>query len=156
MSSLEMRRRSYSDVRQILFSAIEDNRPGSLIRIGDGESVILGYRPNHPSKDLASHLRLWFGDYLPSTDQLLILRDRLRVACRSALILGIPTLRQVKLHERYQVSYQCLEQLLHRRRNVSLTDAAIHRFLHLSGDLLACLRGSPFIGVVSSQPIQID
>ena len=31
--------------------------------------------------------------------------------------------------------------------------AAVHRFLHLSGDLLACLRGSPFIGVVSSQPI---
>ena len=115
--------------------------------------MILGYCPESSSPDLSSHLRLWFGDSQPNPDQLLFLRDRLRAACRSALVLGVPTLRQRKLHDRYELSYQCLEKLLRRSHNVNITDAAVHRFLHLSGDLLAFLRGSKFIGLVTSQPI---
>ena len=153
MNSLEMRRRTYKEVRELLFSSIQTRRAGSLIRIGDGESVILSYHPNSPSDHLSSHLRLWFGNSLPNQKQLLSLRDRLRGSCRSATVLGIPTLRQCNLHSRYLVSYQCLERHLQRRQKVIVTDAAIHRFLHLSGDLLACLRRSPFIGLVTSQPI---
>ena len=150
MSSLEIRRRSYADVREIIISNLSSKSPGSLIRIGDGESVILDYNPNSQSADLTSHLRLWFGDSPPNTSQLSLLRDRLRSSCRSATILGIPTLRQRNLHVRYERSYQCLERILRRRNNVIITDAAIHRFLHLSGDLLACLRKSPFISLVTS------
>lgn len=153
MFPLERRRTSYAIVREALLSAIQLKRPGSLIRIGDGESVILSYNPKSPPQDLSSHLRLWFGNSQPNNHQLVVLRDRLQAACRSAMFLGIPTLRQCKLHERYEVSYQCLERILRRRNQVILTDAAVHRFLHLSGDLLACLRGSPFIGLVTSQPV---
>ena len=153
MSYLEDRRHSYLEVREILASAINAKRSGSLLRIGDGESVILGYKPNLPNEDLSSHLHLWFGDTPPNSRQLLVLRDRLRLACRSATILGIPTLRQCNIHVRYKHSYQFLDQILRRRHKVIITDAAVHRFLHLSGDLLACLRGSPFIGLVTSQAI---
>jgi hypothetical protein len=41
----ESQRGSYQSVRQLLFSAIERRRPFSLVRIGDGESVILSPPP---------------------------------------------------------------------------------------------------------------
>ena len=43
LSSLEARRSSYAEVREVLESTLRARRSGSLIRIGDGESVILGY-----------------------------------------------------------------------------------------------------------------
>lgn len=151
--TLESRRQAYSLIRTSLFAAFKRHRPFSLLRIGDGKSVILAHNSSSPQIDLEAHLNLWFGKCLPSANQLLRLQQRLKLACRTSTILGIPTLRQCGLNPRYLTSYNSLVSLLSGRRRVLLTDAAIHRFLHLSGDLLALLRGSPYLGVVTSKPI---
>lgn len=152
--SLEAFRSSYEVVRSALLLAINKRRPFSLVRIGDGESVILGYREGVANMDLESHLRLWFGVNSLPPELLHYLRRRLYSSSIRASILGVPTLRQCGLHPRYQRSYILLQRRLRPRwRKPLLCDAAVHRFLHLSGDLVALLRQSPFLGIVSSRDV---
>lgn len=151
--TLESRRQPYSCVSSHLADALRDRKPFSLLRIGDGESVILRYEQGHDDPDLEAHLRLWFGDQLPTRRQLARIRRQLNGACRKATVLGLPTQRQCELHPRYRTSFEALEQLLNPRSQPIITDAAVHRFLHLSGDLLNCLRKSPFLGLITCRSI---
>lgn len=152
--SLEAFRSSYEVVRSSLLIAISKRQPFSLVRIGDGESVILGYREGVVNLDLEGHLRLWFGVNSLAPELMRHLRRRLYSSSIRASILGVPTLRQCGLHPRYQSSYNLLQRRLHPRWGMPLLcDAAVHRFLHLSGDLVALLRQSPFLGIVSSRVV---
>lgn len=153
MASQELLRSSYQQVRALLIRHYERRQPFSLIRVGDGESVIFDYRSSALHPDLFEHLNLWFGHKHPTPKQLSILRRQLNRACRSALILGIPTQRQRLIHPRYELTYQSLHSLHLPFKKQLLTDAAVHRFLQLSGDLMAILQNSPFLGVISSQPV---
>ena len=74
-------------------------------------------------------------------------------ACWRATVLGIPTLRQCGIHPRYATPYHELSKLGLARRGVLCADAAVHRFLHLSGDLVATLSAAPFIGLVTSRNV---
>lgn len=149
--NLESSRQSYSKVRELLRNALVRRLPFSLVRVGDGESVIFNYDCHSYSDDLAHHLRLWFGACEPRPEQLLLVKRRLYQACLNATVLGVPTVRQTELHPRYQSTYSVIASKLNRLRSPVIADAAVHRFLHLSGDLLALLRYSPFLGLLTSR-----
>lgn len=152
---LESSRKSYEQARIGISERIRERVPFSLIRIGDGESVILGWEKGKSSDELESHLRLWFANYNFADHELSRLRKCLLRAIKRATIIGVPTTRQVALHRRYEKSYSSIERLLRwsgmEKRLV--VDAAIHRFMHLSGDIVAFLRESEFIGLVTCRHV---
>lgn len=151
--ALEKDRVSYEAVRRIIGDYIQRKKPMSLVRIGDGESVILDWPRSTDSEDLKEHLRLWFGSVELHRSTLKWLNRRLIRACSRARILGIPTPRQVSLHPRYCVSYRHLNILYKQGalKKGEICDAAIHRLLHLSGDLISFLSRTDFIGIISSR-----
>ena len=151
MRSLESSRVSYAVTREVICAHIAERTPFSLIRIGDGESVILDWPELETRDDLGCHLELWFGTQEIESKILRKLKARLERACRKALVLGVPTTRQTKIHNRYKVSYSHMEVLLkNTSRRKIVCDAAVHRYMHLSGDIVAWLQKSEFIGLVTS------
>lgn len=147
-----LERTAYETIRKVIRERYKDHSPFSMIRIGDGESVIFEWPRNRDSEELKRHMRMWFGVESLSDTEMKWLRRRLIEACRGALILGIPTEKQRELHKRYEISYSWMTRLNGQKRvfrNESyIVDAAIHRLLHLSGDLVSITRGSRFIGLV--------
>lgn len=154
-SRLEELRVSYRVVRGVISDQIVQRRPCSIVRIGDGESVILNWPATADSVELRDHLNMWFGTEQLSDRSLGWLKGRLTKACVNAGILGVPTVRQVKLHPRYRSSYECIDSLFKRRlpRGNLICDAAVHRLLQLSGDLGAVLYQADFLGLVTSKSV---
>jgi hypothetical protein len=72
--------------------------PFSVIRIGDGEGIILGY-PKHTSKEkINKRLDKWFGSSNMTEVNKLWFADALREACKNADMLGVPGMRHDKLN----------------------------------------------------------
>lgn len=153
--NLESLRISYQSAREVIKERIMRKKPFSLVRIGDGESVVLDWKEGSHCQDLEDHMRLWFGNYKPRTEDLRQLRRLLTRAAENATFLGIPTRRQVTIHRRYQTSYEYLERLVEKQplRQQHICDAAIHRYLHLSGDIIAFLKGSECLGLVTCRNV---
>ena len=156
--SLEQARVSYEVTRQVISDAICNREPCSLVRIGDGESVILDWPNTAETPELKAHLKMWLGTDQVDNKTLAWLKKRLVKACRNALILGVPTRRQVGLHARYRSSYDCLEALFTRSaiKGDRICDAAVHRLLQLSGDLAAMLHKAEFLGLITSHNVAAD
>lgn len=68
--------------------AIDKVEPFSLIRLGDGEAIILGYPEFYSPERLLHQLRRWFGEHAKEPKQFTALRPLLESAIRDADILG--------------------------------------------------------------------
>lgn len=151
----EMARLSYARTREIISYHISNRKPCSVVRVGDGESVILEWPKTNVVGDLEAHLRLWFGRTNIERNVIEWLKRRLVSACKNASILGIPTRAQVKMHARYRSSYREVASLRKKRcgDHYGVCDAAVHRLLQLSGDLSAYLNEAEYLGIVTSKNV---
>lgn len=87
------------EVADLVYRHLQERQPLSAIRIGDGESRLMGF-PEHTSRrDLDLSLRFWFGRNDFTDAQLVRLARELRDACTQADIVGVPTKSQAQKAE---------------------------------------------------------
>lgn len=90
---------NFNQFRESLRSRIERRQPFSVIRIGDGEGIILGYPTRTPRQKMDKRLDKWFGSKNMSEQEKRWFTESLRQACRNADMLGVPGLRHDKLNQ---------------------------------------------------------
>jgi hypothetical protein len=155
-------------VFQELRAAIDENRPLSLIRLGDGEARFLTYfdpqtrdlilRPEaHGILEL--HWDNWFGRPLPPDSErgLRDLYGLFREAMNDADILGVTTSERY-LHDNIHRGYlgvqeRILAERIERPHAAKYASAFVHVGLHrISPFYQGLLTGADFLGVVSPHP----
>ena len=137
---------------EIIVSAIGEGRALSLIRLGDGEGVVMD-RPRADDVRVRGAFRFWFGE--PQVDQATVeqVRGGLRLACESADVLGLPRRSQYERSPNYASVFQALEQWRLPRPGQHLADAAVHSYLQFGGGIGRILQDQPVVGVVSSREL---
>ena len=82
-----------------LRARVASRQPFSVIRIGDGEGIILGYPGRTPPAKMNKRLDKWFGSKNMSDTEKIWFAEALREACKNADMLGIPGLRHDKINQ---------------------------------------------------------
>ncbi|WP_296712621.1 tetratricopeptide repeat protein [Rhodoblastus sp.] len=153
---------------QQLRAAIDENRPFSLIRLGDGEARFLTYfdpqardliLPIEAHGILELHWDNWFGRPLPAASEggVRDLYSLFREAINDADILGVtPSGRYVRdnIHRGYLgVQERILAERMERPHAPKFASAFVHAELHrVSPFYQGLLAGADFLGVVSPHP----
>ncbi len=129
-----------------------EQRPLSLIRLGDGEGRVAGFPDIIDRQELNVSLRRWFGTTHFDTSELLELAQDLRCAIRAADIVGIPTLRQQKWPA-YQNLIHALRRYKLIRPGQTMVDSAIHRYLNFGLFYRFILRDLDFCGLITCRDV---
>lgn len=79
---------STTQVLNLLLDELGNARPFSMVRLGDGEGLLLSITEHSPERDL-HYLQQHLGPAAGSLDYLLALRDRMLDAVRGASLIGI-------------------------------------------------------------------
>lgn len=132
---------------------IDSRTPASMIRLGDGESAILGYPELTTHDDVSRSWRVWLGDENFQESDICDLAKQLQFAISSCDMLGLPRLKQCQKHHLYGKVYAAIDRLgLLTDRHV-IVDAALHRLLQFALLCRPILSELPFLGIVSSRQI---
>lgn len=128
-----------AEVRECL----EAGRRLSVIRLGDGESRLMGWPEFTPLALVGLQLQYWFGHSSFSAAQVSSLAEDLRMAIRQADIIGIPSERHNETSEGWANVERYLEYYELVAPGARFTGCDLHRQLWEDGlleDLLAGLR----------------
>jgi hypothetical protein len=165
----------YHRVFRAVEEAFETKRPFSLIRLGDGESAVLGYPEMvHPVRH-ARWMGSFFGPGRIDADQAVRLRAGLEAAIAGAdvvgtyrerfadpgpaiaMALGLGALPKPSPAEMQAINFverRLLNQLIapHRPGGQLLTDANIHIKMHQTGFAIDMIRRSKAVSIISGNP----
>lgn len=82
--------------------AIDNNEPFSLVRLGDGEFIVIKYPKTTSEKALRDRVSRWFDSSGLSVKQIRSIRNQIYRACLNANILGIPSVREQKIIRKWK------------------------------------------------------
>lgn len=136
----------------MICAAKTERRPLSIIRLGDGEGIAMHHLPGE--SQVASCYSTWFGEQHLSQEELDQIRDRLRVACESADVLGLPSRFQYNLLERYGRVFAALKEWELPKSHQKLADQSLHWYLQLSGAMGRILHGCATVGVIGCRDLE--
>lgn len=132
-----------------LHSAVRARIPFSLIRLGDGEGMLLGHRHRdlYKEDDAKEICKVFFGEPLDDESIDAINDDLVRAICNADLV-GIPPPNSPKYR------YANVSKLVNRiARDSTLSTSGIHRYLLDSGALENILTSVPFLGVITCRDV---
>lgn len=137
-------------------AALREKRGFSLIRLGDGEGVLLDHANPAQKEGLAASLACWFGEQVLSTREVEQLCDMLGGAIAGSDVLGLPRPFQVGLSPRYGAVFDHLGAVLktRTRRGMPLYgDTALHFYLQWSGALARLLCGVEKVTLITCRDV---
>ncbi|MFC8751038.1 hypothetical protein ACN429_23285 [Pseudomonas oryzihabitans] len=110
-----------------VINAMSDRRPFSWVRLGDGEGFIMGAGTVSSEEEINKIMRIWFGNFEYTSDDVFFLRERLFEAIKDADILGLftPGTHSAKFYRPYSI--------LSREINlddIDIVSADLHLLLH--------------------------
>lgn len=136
-----------------IMRAIDDKRPLSMIRLGDGEGRFMAY-PNSASKEILDFTLLsWFGHTDFDTEILENLSIQIKESVSDADIVGLPRLKQTP-NRAYQYVLDVIASENLMQRKTMITDAAIHRYLQFCLFYRDIFNKVDFIGLINGRDIR--
>jgi len=148
--SLLKRLKADSEIESRIMSAIRSGSPLGVIRLGDGEGLLLGWpevrKNKRANRALNYQLVKWFGLKNGSAHQKKQMRSILRKAIQRANIIGVPKPRKKGLWSfaHKQIAGSRLIKPSH-----VLTDTDIHVNLHRSGALYRAILAAESVTIVT-------
>jgi hypothetical protein len=146
-------RSPFKEIVERARSAINAKTGFSLIRLGNGEGVMLCWPDRQLPDDLAHLLRIWFGPIDLQATELAVIADGIRQATRSADVLGISTRFQMSLTPSYGMVLDALDHYGLYSAPQLLTDSVVHWYLQWSGALAYLLRGLDTVHVIGCRDL---
>jgi hypothetical protein len=114
------------------------------------------YNPAYEDSQLKSAYSTWFGALHLDQEELNQIRERVRVACADADILGLPTRCQYDVTERYGRVFRALIDWGLPSEHQLIADANIHWYLQFSGAMADILRNCAVLGVIGCRDIEAE
>lgn len=133
--------------------AQRQQRPTAVIRLGDGEGMVLGYPEITGRTDVEFFLQAWLRRTNVPNAEVFSLRDHLRQAIEHADVLGIPRLAQVRRDRRWAAVGVALAKL---DVEADLTQTALHRLMSHALLFRPLLRDQPFVGLISCRDVRSE
>jgi hypothetical protein len=155
-----LNRSTVLDALSCILLSIKNNKPLSLIRLGDGEGRFLGY-PEFVSKtdggnasaSLNNTLNTLFGSTDFTETSLKKLSLELREAVKNADIIGLPRKEQCESNIAYQYVLRAMECFKLGFPRQMYVDAAIHRYLQFGLFYKEILSGIDFLGLITGRDV---
>jgi hypothetical protein len=133
---------------------IDSRTPASMIRLGDGESAILGFPELTTHEDVCRSWRTWIGDEDFRESDICDLAIQLRSAVLNCDMLGLPRPKQCLKHHLFEKVFAAIDRFGILTDQHIVVDMAMHRLLQFALLYRPLLTGLPFLGIVSSRPIE--
>ena len=131
---------------------LDQGTPCSVIRLGDGEGVVLGYPEITNRHDIDEYLLRWIRTTDVSEADVRHLVDALRAAVKDADIVGLPRPKQL-VGRSYRAVPEAIEAFDLRNPSTLLTHTALHRLLQYALLYRPLLRNASFLGLISCRDI---
>jgi hypothetical protein len=93
---------SYLGITQRIQTAIRDQKPFSLIRLGDGEYTILKYKKWTTRARCIDRINRWFDAHKLSEKQVVSIRNQILRACQNADLLGMPSRNEIRFYSKWK------------------------------------------------------
>jgi len=140
-----------SGVAAEINEAIAQKRPFSLVRLGDGESFVLGYEDTTKPEEIELILGMWFGPNKIDREDVLKIRSMLLEAIQGCDILGIPD--NPKTSEKFRrVAHNVNRYGLWDGR-AKLCSHEVHMTLHEEHKFSGLLTGLDFLGLITPRDL---
>ena len=131
---------------------VDQGTPCSVIRLGDGEGVVLGYPEITNRRDINEYLLRWIRTTDVSEADVLLLVDALRAAVKDADIVGLPRPKNL-VHHAHRAVPEAMAAFDLRSPSTLVTDAALQRLLQYALLYRPLLRNARFLGLISCRDI---
>lgn len=131
---------------------LDRGTPCSVVRLGDGEGVVLGYPEITNRHDINEYLLRWIRTTDVSEADVRHLVDELRAAVKGADIVGLPRPKNLAGHANRAV-LDAIETFDLRSPSTLLTDAALHRLLQYALLYRPLVRNADFLGLISCRDV---
>jgi len=93
---------SLQDTGRTIINAVKSSRPFSMVRLGDGEFMVIKY-PKYASEiKCKNHIKRWFETKSLSVKQLKSISNQICKACKDADLLGVPSIREQRLYPKWK------------------------------------------------------
>lgn len=121
------------EVASMVREYVEAGEPLSVIRLGDGESRLMGWPEFTPAKVLHQSLYYWFGRADFADEDLTRMAKELRHAIRQADVIGIPQANQIRMSDGWANVMRYIEHYDLTGDDAQFCDASLHRNLQEQG-----------------------
>ena len=132
---------------------MDQGTPCSVIRLGDGEGVVLGYPEITSRRAIDEYMLRWVRTTDVSEVDVRHLVNALRAAVKDADIVGLPRPKQLVGGRSYRAVPQAIEVFNLRSASTLVTDAALHRLLQYALLYRPLLQNASFLGLISCRRI---
>jgi len=89
-------------ITSLLKHAIDNELPYSMVRLGDGEWVVIKYPKFDSLQKCKDRINRWFDSDLLNNKQIISIRNQIHAACINADILGIPSQREMNIISKWK------------------------------------------------------
>jgi len=138
------------DVAALIKQHQADSKPMSIIRLGDGESAVIGYPDFTPASEFEHFLRVFFGTNALTKEQKSKFVCFVREAVRAADIIGVTGGAEVTkftVVRNFLAHYQLAAMSTH------ITQLALHRSLQEHGLYDELLRNQDVVGLITCRDV---
>jgi len=126
-------------------------KPMSIIRLGDGESAVIGYPDFTPSAEFEHFLRVFFGDNALSEKQKLEFVSIIRSAVQAADVIGVTGGAEVT---KFTVIRHFLKQYKLTGLDAAITLLSLHRNFQEQGLYEELLRNQEQVGLITCRDVE--
>ncbi len=134
---------------------MDQGTPCSVLRLGDGEGVVLGYPEITNRRDVDEYLLRWIRTKDVAEADVRQLVDALRAAVKDADIVGLPRPKQM-VYRTFRAVSQAIEAFNLRSASTLVTYSALTRLLQYALLYRPLLQGASFLGLISCRNIAED
>lgn len=140
-----------ADVVRMIKQHQAEGRPMSVIRLGDGESAVIGYPEFTPPNEFERFLRVFFGANALTKEQKTKFVQLVRDAVRAADIIGVTGGSEVT---KFTVIRYFLEHYRLTDVTTAITHLALHRSLQEFGLYDELLRNQDVVGLITCRDVE--
>lgn len=154
MAGMDAERLDAFQVFLAIRQRVRARQPTSVVRLGDGEGAMLGYRAITTRKDVNRSLLIWLRTTAVDDAAVIGLAEELKATIRDADILGVPRPKQIASgHPLWRAVQEELLAFKLVRSDTLVTHTALHRLLNHALLYRALLQGMDFVGVISCRRV---
>lgn len=140
-------------VYDALNHALNARKPFALVRLGDGEGLVLSHDGGNPSEALRTKLHVWFGSQVVSPDALTEVRGGLRKAIAAADVIGAPRYQQLATRKEFVAAFEAAERE-RELRDVQVSESDLHHYFQFAGVYSQLLQGRRFLGIIGPRDLR--